>query len=317
MEYKDYYKIMGLEKTASQEEIKKTYRKLAKKYHPDLNPGNDKAQEKFKEVSEANEVLSDEKKRKQYDQFGQHGFSSGQQFDPSAYGFGGQGGSYSYSSAEGGDFSDFFNTIFGGGQRSGSSSGMGFDIGDLFGGGASAGRRTRPPQRQSYESELKISIEDGYRGIDRDVSLNIGGESKNITVKIPKGITPGKKIKVKGDKWGIDADILFKIDFRESKDLKLEGLNLTRKVEVLPWEAYFGEKVIVDTLNGKIKVDIPAKTESGRRLRLAKKGFVDLKGNTGDLYIEISIVNPPSLSEEEVELYKKLKEVSSYRPRKD
>ena len=319
MEYKDYYKIMGLEKTASQDEIKSTYRKLAKKYHPDLNPNNEKAQEKFKEVSEANEVLSDEKKRKQYDQMGQYGFSNGQQFDPSAYGFGGQqGGSYTYSSGEGADFSDFFNTIFGGGQRSGSSSGMGFDIGDLFGGATGSRRasgRTRTPQRQSYESELDISIEEGYSGVDREVSLNMGGETKKITVKIPKGITPGKKIKVRGDKWGIDGDILFKINFRESKELELDGLNLTRKINLLPWEAYFGEKVIVNTLSGKIKIDIPAKSESGKRLRLAKKGYVDLKGNTGDLYVEISIVNPPDLSEEEVELYKKLKEKSEYNPR--
>ena len=319
MEYKDYYKIMGLEKTTSQDEIKKTYRKLAKKYHPDLNPNDEKAQEKFKEVSEAYEVLSDEKKRKQYDQMGQYGFSNGQQFDPSAYGFGGQqGGTYSYSSGEGADFSDFFNTIFGGGQRSGSSGGMGFDIGDLFGGASSrrSSGRSRAPQRQSYESELKISIEEGYTGTNREVSLNIGGETKNITVKIPKGITPGKKIKVKADKWGVDADILFKIDFRESKELKLEGLDLTRKIDLLPWEAYLGEKVLVKTLSGKIKLDIPPKTESGKRMRLSKKGYVDLKGNTGDLYVEISIVNPPNLSEEEVELYKKLKEKSDYNPRK-
>ncbi len=324
MEYKDYYKIMGLEKTASGDEIKTTYRKLAKKYHPDLNPDDEKAQEKFKEVSEAYEVLSDEKKRKQYDQFGQYGFSSGQQFDPSAYGFGGQqGASYTYSSAEGADFSefsDFFNTIFGGGQRAGSSSGMGFDIGDLFGSSAGSRRstgRTRQAQRQSYESELEISIEEGYKGTSREVSLNFGGEIKNITVKIPKGITPGKKIKVKGDKWGIDGDILFKINFRESKKLQLDGLNLTRKIELLPWEAYLGEKVVIDTLSGKIKIDIPPKTESGKRLRLVKKGYVDLKGNTGDLYVEISIVNPPNLSEEELKMYKKLKEKSNYNPRTD
>lgn len=195
---------------------------------------------------------------------------------------------------------------------------MGFDIGDLFGGSSGSRRssgRTRAPQRQSYESELEISIQEGYSGVDREVSLNMGGEVKNITVKIPKGITPGKKIKVKGDKWGIEADILFKINFKESKDLVLEGLNLTRKVELLPWEAYFGEKVIVQTLSGKLKIDIPAKSETGKKMRLPKKGYVDLKGNTGDLYVEVSIVNPPNLSEEELELYKKLKEKSKYNPR--
>lgn len=299
MEYKDYYEIMGLEKSATKDEIKATYRKLAKKYHPDLNPNDEKAQERFKEISEAYDVLGDEKKRKQYDQLGQNGFSNGQQFDPSAYGFNGQqGGSYSYSSSDGADFSDFFNTIFGGSARSRRPSG-----------------RTQSPQRQSYESKLEISLEEGYNGTKKEVSLNIGGSIKNITVKIPKGITPGKKVKVKGDKWGIDADILFKISFRESKELVLDGLNLIKKIEVLPWEAYFGEKIVVQTLSGKIKIDIPEKSESGKKMRVPKKGYVDLKGNTGDLYVEISIVNPPDLSEEELELYKKLKEKSNYNPR--
>ncbi len=317
MEYKDYYKILGVEKTATQDKIKTAYRKLAKKHHPDLNPDDEKSQEKFKEVSEAYEVLSDKEKRKQYDQLGKNGFSNGQQFDPSAYGFNGQqGGSYSYSSADGADFSDFFNTVFGnrGGQRS-SSSGMGFDMGDLFGGNKRSGGRTQTPQRQSYESNLEISIEEGYSGTSREVSLNIGGSVKNITVKVQKGITPGQKVKVKGDKWGIDADILFKISFRKSKELVLEGLNLIKKIEILPWEAYFGEKVVVQTLSGKIKIDIPVKSESGKRMRIPKKGYVDLKGNTGDLYVELSIVNPPDLSKEELELYEKLKEISSYNPR--
>ncbi len=317
MEYKDYYKIMGLKKTTTQDEIKTTYRKLAKKYHPDLNQDDEKAQEKFKGISEAYEVLGDEEKRRKYDQLDQNGFSNGQQFDPSAHGFDGQqGGRYSYSSADGADFSDFFNTVFGGagGQRT-SSSGMGFDMGDLFGSSTGGSRRTQEPERQSYESKLEISIEEGYNGTNREVSLNIGGAIKNITVKVPKGITPGKKVKVKGDKWGIDADILFKINFSESKDLVLEGLNVTRKMELLPWEAYFGEKIVVQTLSGKIKIDIPAKSESGKKMRLPKKGYVDLKGKTGDLYVEISIVNPPELSKEELELYKKLKEKSSYNPR--
>lgn len=293
MKYKDYYEVMGLEKTAKQADIKSTYRKLAKKYHPDLNPDDKKAQEKFKEISEAYEVLGDEKKRKQYDQFGQGGFSNGQSFDPSAYGFGGQnGGSYSYSSTGGADFSDFFNMVFGG-----------------------AGGRRQAPQRQSYESKLEISIEEGYSGTSKQVSLNIEGSVKNITVKVPKGITPGKKVKVKGEKFGVDADILFKISFRESKDLTLDGLNLTKRVEVLPWEAYFGEKIVIQTLSGKIKINIPEKSESGKKMRLAKKGYTDLKGKTGDLYVEITIVNPPSLSEEELELYEKLKEISTYKPR--
>ncbi len=308
MEYKDYYKILGVEKSASQDEIKKVYRKLAKKYHPDLNPGDNAAQEKFKEVSEAYEVLSDETKRKQYDQFGQYGFSNGQQFDPSQFGnFG--GGNYSYSSNGAGDFSDFFNLIFG------SSRGGGFDINDLFS-GARGGRRQAKPQRQSYETNLVVAMKEGFEGSNKEVSLNIGGSIKNITVKIPKGITPGKKIKVKGDKWGIDGDILFKIDFHSEEGLSLEGLDITQRVEILPWEAALGEKIIISTLRGRIKVDIPKGTSGNKRMRLVKKGYEDLKGNSGDLYLDIHIVNPPSLSIEELKLYEKLKELNDYNPRK-
>ncbi|MGM0395957.1 MAG: DnaJ C-terminal domain-containing protein [Bacillota bacterium] len=312
MEYKDYYKMLGVDKSATQDEIKKSYRKLAKKYHPDLHPNDDKAQEKFKEVNEAYEVLGDEKKRKQFDQIGQYGFSNGQQFDPSQFGFGDVGGGtqYTYTSSGEEDFSDFFNLIFG---RAGGS--RGFDMGDMF--GARSGRTTRRAPRQSYESEITISIEDAYKGVSRDVSLNMGGVTKNITLKIPKGITPGKKIKVNGDKWGIDGDILFKINISESKDMRLEGLDIVKRIPVLPWEAALGEKVVVQTLNGKIKVDIPEGTTSGTKMRLSGKGFVDIKGNKGDLYLEILIVNPPKLDKKEKELYKKLKEKNKYNPRNE
>lgn len=314
MEYKDYYKILEVDKSSSQDDIKKSFRKLAKKYHPDLHPNDDKAQEKFKEINEAYEVLGDEKKRKQYDQFGQYGFSNGQQFDPSQFGFGNFGGGkqYTYTSGEGADFSDFFNLIFGGA----SGSRGGFDMGDIFGArtGRSAGG-TRRPQRQSYESEITISLEEAYKGVARDVSLNFGGTTKNITVKVPKGITPGKKIKVKGDKWGIDGDILFRINISESRDMRLEGLDIIKRVPVLPWEAALGEKVLVQTLSGKIKVDIPQGTTGGTRMRLPGKGFVDLKDNRGDLYLEITIVNPPDLRDEDKKLYRKLKENIDYNPR--
>lgn len=310
MEYKDYYNILGVEKSASQDEIKKTYRKLAKKYHPDLNPDDDKAQEKFKEVNEAYEVLGDEKKRKQYDQIGQYGFTNGQQFDPSQYGFGGGGTQYTYRSTEGADFSDFFYQFFGG-----DGGASGFDMEDLFGSKSRTTRRRAP--RQSYESELTITLEDAYNGVSRDVSLNFGGVTKNITVKVPKGITPGKKIRVKGERWGIDGDILFEIKIRESKDIRLEGLNIIKRIPLLPWEAALGEKVVVQTLSGKLKVDIPKGIVGGTRMRLPGKGFVDLKKNKGDLYLEIQIVNPPKLNKDVEKLYTKLKEKNDYNPRNE
>lgn len=296
MEYKDYYKILGVDKDTSQNDIKKAYRKLAKKYHPDLNPNDDKAQEKFKGINEAYEVLGDEDKRKKYDQFGSADYSNGQNFDPSQYGFGGTGGSYTYNTSGGGDgFSDFFNMFFGGGSSRSS-------------------RSTRSPfqqaQRQSYESELNVTLEEAYNGATKDISLNFMGENKNLSIKIPKGILPGKKLKVKGEKWGIDGDILFAINFVLDNNTSLDGLDIVSKQDVLPWEAALGSKVVISTLSGKIRVNIPKGIEGGKRIRVPKKGYVDMKGNAGDLYIEINIVNPQVLKPEMVKLYEELSKLS-------
>ena len=312
MEYKDYYKILEVDKNASQEEIKKSFRRLAKKYHPDLNPNDEVAQEKFKEINEAYEVLGDEEKKKKYDMFGSsYNFTGGQNFDPSQYGFG-NGYTYTYTtSGDGTGFSDFFNMFFGG------DSGSGFNINDLFGGakGGRASRRGYRPERQSYDSELNITLEEGYKGTTKSISLNFGGQRKNMTIKVPKGILPGKKLKVKGEKWGIDGDVLFKINFIENEKYKLEGLDIVSKLDILPWEAALGTKVIVDTLEGKIKVTIPKGIEGGKKIRIPKKGYRDMKNNVGDLYIETNIVNPPTLSKEEEKLYKGLSEISKYNPR--
>lgn len=313
MEYKDYYKILGVEKSASGDEIKSAYRKLAKKYHPDLNPDDEKAQEKFKEANEAYEVLGDEEKRKQYDTFGSsYNFSGGQNFDPSQYGFGG-GHTYTYSSSDAGGFSDFFNMFFGGGGQSQGHS-QGFNINDLFGGGRSSRRKTQA-QRQSYDSELSISLEEAYKGTTKEMSLNFGGETKNISIKVPKGILPGKKLKVKGEKWGIPGDILFKINIIEDGKSELDGLNITKTLDILPFEAALGSKVVVDTFEGKIKISIPKSIDSGKKIKIPKKGYRDMKGKKGDLYVKINIVNPPKLTKEEEKLYEKLKEISDYNPR--
>lgn len=298
MEYKDYYQILGVDKNASQDEIKKAYRRLAKKYHPDLNPNDKKAQEKFKEVNEAYEVLGDEEKRKQYDMFGSNfNFRGGEHFDPSQFGFGG----YSYT-GDGRGFSDFFNLFFGGKS--------GFNINDLF-------SKARRPTRQKLESDLYLTIEEAYRGGRKEVSLNYRGQLKNLSVKIPRGILPGKKLRVKGEKWGVDGDILFKIHFKEDDRTRIDGLNIISKVDLLPWEAALGTRVIVKTLEGKIKVNIPKGIAAGKKVRIPKKGFRDMQDKVGDLYIEINIVNPPSLTKEEEELYKRLSEISTYNPRED
>ncbi len=307
MEYKDYYKILGVEKNSSQNEIKKAYRNLAKKYHPDLNPNDNKAQEKFKEVNEAYEVLGDEEKKKKYDTFGSsYDFAGGQNFDPSQYG-------YSYSTSSNGDFSDFFSTIFGG--TAGGS--RGFNINDLFGGARNSGfgKRKTESQGQSFDTDLRLSLEECFNGTTKEVILNYNGEKKNISIKVPRGIFPGKKLKVKGEKWGINGDILFKIILIEDKKYLLDGLNIITKVDLLPWEAALGTKVVVNTLSGKIKVTIPQGMAAGKRIRVPGKGYRDTKDNIGDLYVEANIVNPPSLSDEEQRLYEELSKVSKYNPR--
>lgn len=304
MEYKDYYKILGVDKSASNDEIKKAYRKLAKKYHPDLNPNDGKAQEKFKDINEAYEVLGDEEKRKKYDTFGSgYNFTNGQNFDPSQFGFEnfGNGYRYTYTTGGGEGFSDFFNMFFGDGD---------FGISDLFGG------RTRrnsyyEPKPQSYESEINISLQEGYNGTNKTLSIRTGSGNKSLSVKVPKGILPGKKIKIKGKKAGIDGDIYLKINFIPDEKLKLEGLDIYKKVDLFPWDAALGTKIVVDTLSGeKIKVTIPPNMESGKKIRIPRKGYRDMKRNTGDLYIEVNIVNPSKLTEEQKRFYEKLRDIS-------
>lgn len=300
MEYKDYYKILGVDKNSTQDEIKRQYRKLAKEYHPDLHPDDDAKQDKFKEISEAYEVLGDKDKKQKYDTFGSnYNFQGGNHFDPSQYGF-------TYTSGQGaGDFSDFFNAFFGG-------NGEGFNINDLFGGASASSSRPR----NKYDAELSLTVEEAYHGGEKQVSLNLGGQRKDLSIKIPQGIFPGKKLRVKGEKWGINGDILFKIKI-EDRNYELDGLNLINKINVLPWEAALGTKVVIKTLDGNIKITIPEGITGGKKIRLSKKGFVDMNGNTGDMIVEINIVNPPKLSKEEKKLYEKLKKESRYNPRED
>lgn len=298
MEYKDYYKILGVDKNATDAQIKKEYRKLAKKYHPDVNQNDEVAANKFKEINEAYEVLSDKNKRKQYDMFGSnYNFNQGDNFDPRNFGF-----NSSYSTGNMGGFSDFFNMFFGGDQSSSAFGGFnGFTNSRNF-------SSYSKPQRQKFETSVNLTVKQAFNGAEREMYVNINNSPKKITVKIPKGITTGKKVKVNGEKYGIDGDIFVKINLVED-EYKLDGLNLIKKIYVLPWEAYFGVTKVVETLSGNIKIKIPEKIESMKKIRIANKGYIDLKGNVGDLYLEIVINNPKDLSEKQIELYKKLMEM--------
>lgn len=305
MKYKDYYEILGVSKDADEKEIKSAYRKLAKKYHPDLHQGDDAAAEKFKEVSEAYEVLSDKDKRNKYDKFGSnYDFSSGYDFDPSQYG-------YTYTTGgSGADFSDFFETIFGSSKSGGNFSG-GFNINDIFGDFSSKGRgKSNKKARNKFESELSISIKEAYEGVTKNVSLTYKQEEYDIAVKIPAGITSNKKVKVKGEKFGLPGDILFKINIRDEKNLSLDGLDIIKTENIYPWEAALGTNKTVETIKGKLKLKIPKAFVGGNKMRIPSKGFKDLKGNVGDLYVIFNIVNPKELSEEQEKLYKELEKIS-------
>ena len=324
MEYKDYYKILGIDKKASDAEIKKAFRTLAKKYHPDLHQGDKANEEKFKEINEAYEVLSDKEKRQKYDAFGSnYDFRGGQNFNPSDFGFGGFGNAgnggtyYRYeTNGSGGDFSDFFNMFFGGDSQSGSGKASGFNINDIFGGKAQSNKKSgfnindlfkgkAKKERQRYNTELYISLDEAYHGSKRSVSLNVDGKNININLNIPKGITAGKSIKVAGEKWGVSGDIYFKIQFLKDSRYELDGLDIKTSVDIYPWGAYFGCERVVEVFDKKIKIKVPKGYDTTKLMRIKGKGFTDMKDATGDLYIRFNMVNP-KLDEMGEKLYKEL-----------
>lgn len=310
MEYKDYYKILQVDKKATQDEIKRQYRKLAKESHPDLHPDDETAQERFKELNEAYEVLSDPDKRQKYDQFGSAtgGFYNGQNFDPRQYGY-----TYTTGGNTGG-FSDFFDMFFGShGAYSTQSGGYsaGFDLGDLFGARSGGRSAARPKNHDAYQAEVTITLEEAAFGTTKYLSVSQGGETQKIEVKIPKGITDGKKIRVRGKKWGLRGNLLVTIRLAEHPRYTLDGKDITVDVNISPWLAALGGQVTVDTLYDKVRLNVPANTRSGQRMRLAGKGFTDMQGRTGDTYVHFMIQNPDHLSEKQRKLYKALQKTEA------
>lgn len=315
MKYRDYYEILGVDKKASQDEIKKSYRKLAKKYHPDMHPGDKSAEDKFKEVNEAYEVLGDAEKRKKYDQFGREGqFSNGADFDPSKYGFG-NNVRYEYSQGGSGGFSDFFNMFFGGSDPFGA-----FDADNIFGGrGRKAGAYRYAANRQmkgeDSEAIFEITPSEGFHGVEKTIALKTAAGDKTISLKIPAGIKPGERIKLSGQgghgiNGGPNGDLYLKVEFRRDAGFDMDGLNLEAKIDLYPWEAALGSEVTYYTLDGRISVKVPAGIQTGNRIRVAGKGYKDKSGSRGDLYLKVRIVNPNNLNSAQIDLYEKLKKIS-------
>lgn len=308
MEFKDYYKILGVEKSATQDEIKKAYRKFAMKYHPDRNPGNKSAEEKFKEITEANEVLSDPEKRKKYDTLGanwkqyQH---AGTGFDDFFSQFGSsqkQGGTtYEFSGDFGdlfgnlGGFSDFFESFFGGHGR---TSGSGF---------TSQGFQSQP-EGVDVEADLNITLEEAFNGSERQISV----DGKKLKIKINPGTKDGQKLRLKGlgrsrSANGNKGDLYLNIHILQHPFYEIKDDELYYNLDIDLYTAVLGGKEQIKTLDGKtISINIPEGTESEKILRLKGLGLNKNYGR-GDLFIKIHVTVPKNLSREEKELFKKLK----------
>jgi curved DNA-binding protein len=298
MEYKDYYEILGVERAASQNDIRKAYRKLAKKYHPDVSKEKN-ADARYREINEAYEVLKDPDKRAKYDMLGAN-WEQGQDFSPPP-GWQGTGGPSVEFGGEWGSFSDFFKTIFGGG------------LGDVFAGQRAGSAQTtgRGIQRNS-EVELELPLEDAAQGGTRTLSYRTQGraEPHTIRVKLPRGITEGSRIRLPGKGPG-GGDIYVTLHIAPHPVFEVDGYNLARTVKVAPWQAALGGVVSVGTLDGNVDMKLPQGTQGGQKFRLRGKGLPKREHKEGaesygDLSVRVEISIPKHLTEKQKELWEEL-----------
>ena len=349
VKYQDYYEILGVTRDANQEQIHAAYRKLARKYHPDINKSSD-AEDKFKRIGEAYEVLRDPEKRKRYDTLGDN-WKTGQDFTPPPgwdfFNFG-QGAKSRTGSRRGGKgfdfqffgdsgespfsgFSDFFETLFGGGT-------VGFDG---SGGDRQGGTRSQALRGQDQEAEITIPLEEAFHGTKRSVSLEMmipayagtpaagapgaGGrtrrETKTLEVKIPVGTTDGQRLRLRGQGGrtsgrGTPGDLYLRVRIAPHPIYRLTGHDLELDAPVTPWEAALGARIDVPIIGGKASVKLQPGTQSGQRLRLRGKGFPKKSGGHGDLYVRIRIEVPKNLSSRERQLFEELAKTSAFHPRR-
>ena len=332
MEYKDYYQTLGVGRDASQQEVQKAYRKLARKLHPDISKEAD-AEARFKEVTEAYEVLKDPEKRKKYDQYGQAWKQAQQRGGARAGGpppgweeilFGGgmPGGGggrveYDFGGFEGGPggsgFSSFFDMLFGQQIRGGGEGG----------GPAAGGYRADWVRRGGdHEARIQLALEDAAAGGERSITLSDPrtGSQQTVRVKIPRGIRPGQKIRLAakggpGSGGGPPGDLYLTVDVLPHPRFRLEGADLHTSLPVTPWEAALGGTAQLETLEGTVTVRIPAGSPAGRRIRLRGYGYPQARGGKGDLYAALDVVVPQQLSDRERELFEELARVSTFNPR--
>ena len=333
VKFKDYYEVLGVPRTATENDIRKEYRKLARKHHPDVNPGDKSAEERFKEINEAYEVLSDAEKRKRYDQLGAN-WKAGADFTPPPGGGNGRV-----------DFSGGFGDIFGG---NGGASGFSDFFESMFGRGRSArggaGFRT---SGQDIEAEIPLTLEEAHRGGTRNISLEVTepcpeckgtgrkdgkvcptchgagiiSRPKSFEVTIPPGVREGSVIRLAGQgepgaNGASPGDLYLRVRIKPHRLFEVAGEDDVQiELPVAPWEAALGAKVSVPTLDGAVEMTIPPGTQGGARLRLRNQGLNKRSGRRGDQYVKIRIVIPPRLTAKEKELFEKLAAESRFNPR--
>jgi DnaJ-class molecular chaperone len=341
---KDYYEVLGVGRSATADEIKTAYRKLARKFHPDLNPGEKVAEERFKELQGAYDVLSDAENRKLYDQYGEDWRAVKQGGGPPPPGWQAGRSADAGAGPQAGGF-DFSGFDFGGSRGGGAA---GFDIfEEMFGGRTGGGRGRRRGRGSDVEAELEISLEEAHRGARRTLQMQVaevcpnchgtgvvndnqtcptcGGSGqiakpKKIEVNIPAGVRDGSTVRLAGQGGagsnGEQAgDLYLHIRLRPHPTFTVRGDDLELELPIAPWEAVLGAKADVPTIEGKVELTIPEGAQSGQRLRLRGQGLNKRKGGRGDEYVRLKIVVPKKLSAEKQRLYEELRSVSKFDPR--
>lgn len=289
MKYKDYYKILGLETSrVSIEEIKSAYRASAKKYHPDLNVGDNLAEERIKDINEAYRTLSTPSSKRKYDRV-----------------WNSKNNVKNYQKISG---KNIFNMFLGNVDMPKNDE---------------AKEKTNPRKGENIETEIKVSLDEAFYGAEKKISLRtVEGKMKTFSVKIPEGIRNGEKMRLigqgkQGVNGGKNGDLLIKIDIEDNEVFKLFGTELRTDLRLTPWEAALGTRVDVKTIDGETKVYIPQGIQSGEKIKIPSKGYKDGKGGRGDLVAEVKIMVPKNLELDEKEMFEKLKEMSNFNPRVD
>jgi curved DNA-binding protein len=311
VQFRDYYETLGVSKTATEDEIRSAFRKLARKHHPDVAKDKKAAEEKFKEINEAYEVLSDPEKRKKYDQLGADwdrpgGFQPPPQWGPQQpgggfqqYEWGGDNGGVQFEFG-GTGFSDFFEAFFGGGRGRSAFGGFG-------------GRQATAERGADVEADIMVTLEEALHGSTRTVSLRRAGSNKveNYQVKIPRGVHEGQRIRLAGQgeagvRGGKSGDLFLRVRLAKHPDFSVEGSDLIHEKKIAPSQAVLGTELTVPTLEGSVRLKVPPGTQGGQRFRLRERGLPSASGKRGNLYVDVRINVPKKITDREREIWREL-----------